>query len=151
MKQVKIILGITLISATFFSTGVAWERFQEEDLKTQIIAKPTGMDEAWGKFYLLTQETASTYGMENMMSGIAEINPGEQIHPPHVHGEEELLLVFEGQGTWSIKGKESVAKAGDMMYSEPWDEHGIVNTGTETLKFFFVKWNSKGVDKVKKP
>src|SRR3546814_6282483 len=36
-------------------------------------------------------------------------------------------------------------KPGDLMYSKPWDSHGVRNTGTETLRFFVVKWNSKGV------
>jgi gentisate 1,2-dioxygenase len=145
MKQFKSILIITLLSATFFSAGVAWERFQMAGLKTQVITKPQAAVENWGKFYLLTSETTETYGTENMMSGMAEIMPGAQIHPPHDHAEEELLFILEGKGTWSIMGKEFEAKAGDLMYSQPWDLHGITNTGTDTLKFFFAKWNSKGV------
>ena len=33
-----------------------------------------------------------------------------------------------------------------MMYAEPWDWHGITNTGDTPLTFFVVKWDNKGVE-----
>jgi len=52
----------------------------------------------------------------------------------------------DGEGTWSIEGKEFKAQKGDMMYAEPWDWHGITNTGDTPLTFFVVKWDNKGVE-----
>jgi mannose-6-phosphate isomerase-like protein (cupin superfamily) len=103
----------------------------------------------WGDFY--AYHSGKTYGTEDMLSGVAEIKPGQEIHPPHVHSEEEFLMVVEGAGIWHLNGKDFPASAGDMLYSRPWEIHGIKNTGTTTLKFVFWKWNSKGVPKLPDP
>jgi len=87
----------------------------------------------WGDLHLYTNE-ASSYGMEKMVTGIANIKPGKEIHPPHKHEEEEFLHIISGTGEW---------KAGDLLYAKPNDLHGIVNTGNETLVFYFIKWNNK--------
>ncbi|MFY0601824.1 MAG: cupin domain-containing protein [Cyclobacteriaceae bacterium] len=149
MKKVHALIIFVTIAGISFSAGISWERSNADDLKTQIF-KSTEMEainENWGNIVLFTDDKVSTYGTENIVSGIAEIKPGQQIHPAHKHTEEEFLFVMEGSGTWSINGEESQATAGDLMYAQPWDLHGITNTGTETMKFFFVKWNNKGVER----
>lgn len=145
MKKINLIILITISGLLSFSAGMLWERNHETDLKTQVLKKSQAenISDSWGNISLFTNENTNTYGTENMVSGIAEIKPGEEIHPPHKHSEEEFLLVIEGSGTWNINGVESEANTGDLMYSQPWDLHGIKNTGVETMKFFFVKWNNK--------
>ena len=87
--------------------------------------------------------TGSSYGVEKTLTGMAVIEPGRQIHPPHVHADEEYLLVTQGQGEWSVKGETFSASAGDMLYAAPWDEHGVKNTGDTPLVFVVFKWHSK--------
>lgn len=97
----------------------------------------------WGVFYPhFTGETPAT---RDMLTGVADIKPGQLIHPPHRHAEEEFLMVISGEGTWSLKGKEFPAAAGDILYAAPWDIHGIENTGAETLRFVVFKYNPQGV------
>lgn len=98
---------------------------------------------AWGDF--TTYFIGETYGTRDMLTGVAVIKPGQQIHPPHQHAEEEYLMITEGKGTWHLNGKEFAAQAGDMLYAAPWDVHGINNNGTTSLKFVVWKWNNKGV------
>jgi mannose-6-phosphate isomerase-like protein (cupin superfamily) len=97
----------------------------------------------WGQ--LVTYFAGDSYAATDSLSAVAVIKPGMEIHPPHVHSEEEYLMVLEGEGTWSVEGRESPARAGDMLYAAPWDEHGISNTGTTPLKFVVFKWNPKPV------
>ena len=52
---------------------------------------------------------------------------------------------MEGSGTWSLGGKESPAKRGDILYTESWVYHGLTNTDSEQLIFVVVRFNSKGV------
>ncbi|MGH7455310.1 MAG: cupin domain-containing protein [bacterium] len=73
------------------------------------------------------------------------IKPGQEIHPPHQHAEEEFLMIIEGQGTWHLNGKTFAAHKGDVLYAAPWDMHGIKNTGKTSLSFVVWKWNNKGV------
>jgi len=134
----------------FFSAWIGWEgKGLVTDLETTVITKEGSikLNEEWGDLFIYTDEaTASTYGTENTLTAIAEIKPGMEIHPPHQHTAEEFMYVLEGNGTWSLNGVESKAKSGDVMYAKPWDMHGISNTGDETLKFFVIKWDNKGVD-----
>ncbi len=100
-------------------------------------------DFEWGSLY--TYDEGETYSAKDGLAAVAVIKPGMEIHPPHQHAEEEYVIVAEGNGTWSLNGKESPAKPGDLQYAAPWDWHGIKNTGTTPLRFFVWKWNGKGV------
>ena len=73
------------------------------------------------------------------------LKPGQQIHPPHQHSDEEFLFVTEGSGRWHLDGKEFPANKGDAIYAAPWVVHGITNTGNSPLTFVVFKWNGKGV------
>jgi|GEM_PF-655971 len=106
--------------------------------------KDAARDDAdWGTFYKYFE--GASWGAENVLSGVAEIKPGRQIHPPHAHTEEEYLMITEGSGVWTINGETFKAKAGDMLYAAPWDVHGLKNTGDKTLTFVFWKWTSSGI------
>jgi mannose-6-phosphate isomerase-like protein (cupin superfamily) len=114
---------------------------QPSAIVSQQQAKRENFD--WGTLY--TYYAGQSYGTKDGLAAVAVIKPGEQIHPPHEHPEEEYLLVLEGEGTWSLKGKETVAHPGDMLYAAPWDIHGVTNTGKTPLKFVVWKWNNNGV------
>ena len=144
--KTKLVYLITILISLF----IGWNgRAVFNDLDTRVMTRADAAvsHEDWGDFIVYTEEaTTTTYGTKNMLTGVAEIKPGEEIHPPHQHSAEEFLFIVEGEGTWSVEGKEFPAKAGDLFYSEPWDWHGITNTGDETLTFFVVKWDNKGVE-----
>lgn len=106
-------------------------------------------DHDWGSLH--TYFEGESYGTRDALAAVAIIKPGQQIHPPHEHAEEEYLMVLEGSGTWHLNGKDRSAKAGDMLYAAPWDLHGIKNTGSQPLKFVVWKWNNKGVELPTKP
>lgn len=95
----------------------------------------------WGK--LISYYQGTSYATKDALTAVAVINPKMEIHPPHKHYEEEYLMVLEGEGTWSVKGKTFAAKAGDILYAKPWDMHGITNTGDKPLKFIVFKWGYK--------
>ena len=64
--------------------------------------------------------------------------------PPHVvlpvgsHETEETYVVVEGSGRMTFANSERDVKKGDFIYLPPWCEHGIENTGTETLVVMIV-------------
>ncbi len=71
-------------------------------------------------------------------SGIQEVSPGgrvrEHAHDPH----EELILVFEGQGTALIEGEAHAMRPGTTLYLAPNWKHTFINQGEDPLKFFWV-------------
>jgi mannose-6-phosphate isomerase-like protein (cupin superfamily) len=95
----------------------------------------------WGN--LITYYQGETVITKDALAAVAIIKPGMEIHPPHVHEEEEYLMILEGSGTWTLHDQDFAAKAGDMLFSKPGDLHGLKNTGTTPLKFAVFKWNSK--------
>jgi mannose-6-phosphate isomerase-like protein (cupin superfamily) len=98
----------------------------------------------WGKFY--TYFEGESFSAKNDLAAVAVIKPGEQIHPPHQHADEEYLMVISGEGTWTLKDQTKPAHAGDVLYAAPWDLHGIANTGKTPLTFVVWKWTSKGME-----
>lgn len=119
--------------------------------RTRIITPEQGDNwaDTWGSF--ITYTSKDTMSTENVIFGEATIKPGEEIHPPHSHIEEEYLLITQGEGLWTIGDKTFPAKTGELMYARSWDYHGIKNTGTEPMKFIIWKWTSKGMPLPKKP
>ena len=83
------------------------------------------------------------------MTGRFIIDPGKSPHAPHVHDDEEMLIVEAGQGEIICDGKTTKVGPGSVMYSTPNVAHGINNTGHEPLTFTFVKWIPRGTSEAK--
>ena len=87
-----------------------------------------------------------TPGSSNFVTGRFVIDPGKTPHKPHVHAEEEVMVIESGTGEIFCDGKTTKVGPGSVMYTTPNAPHGIDNTGDKPLVFYFVKWatNSKG-------
>lgn len=142
-----LLLGLSLA----FMAGAMFAGQPVDPIPSKVIAQQEALKEAveWGTFY--TYHQGETYGTKDVLTGVAVIKPGWEIHPPHQHAEEEYLMVTDGQGTWHLNGEEFEAKVGDMLYAAPWDVHGIKNTGDRPLTFVVWKWNNKGVAELAAP
>lgn len=78
-----------------------------------------------------------------LASGLVTLEPGARPHPPHRHPEEEIMIVGEGTGEFSIDGVATRVKAGDMVFAESNVLHGVLNTGKTRMVFYFIKTQSK--------
>jgi mannose-6-phosphate isomerase-like protein (cupin superfamily) len=134
-----------------FAAGTLFSAQRRDAMSSAIVPQSQAQkqDSDWGSLY--TYYEGESFGTKDGLYAVAVIKPGQQIHPPHEHAEEEYLMVLGGSGTWHLNGKESAAKAGDVLYAKPWDVHGINNSGKEPLRFVVWKWNNKGVAAPKKP
>ncbi len=81
-----------------------------------------------------------TQELSYLIAGSLLLNPGEEPHPPHQHPEEEFLLIGEGTGEILIDGKTMTVQPGSMMFSKGDSLHGVRNTGTVPMRFYFFKW-----------
>jgi quercetin dioxygenase-like cupin family protein len=136
-----------LTAVVAFAAGAAVDHaVQPAPLESCIIRqadiKKNGGD--WGSIRVYTRDTTATVGTDSMLTAELEFLPGKQLQPPHLHPQEEFQYVISGNGTWHLNGQDIPLMAGDLMYAKPGDLHGIANTGTEPLRFFVVKWTSKG-------
>jgi len=90
-----------------------------------------------------------TPGCSSLVTGRFIVDTGKSPHPPHVHQDEEILIVEAGQGEIICDGKTTKVGPGSVMYSTPNVAHGINNTGQEPLTFTFVKWTPRGSGQAK--
>ncbi len=78
-----------------------------------------------------------------LASGFVTLEPGALPHPPHRHPEEEIMIVGEGTGEFSINGVATQVKVGDMVFAESNVLHGVRNTGKTQMTFYFIKMMGK--------
>jgi mannose-6-phosphate isomerase-like protein (cupin superfamily) len=77
------------------------------------------------------------------VTGRFVLDAGKTPHTPHTHAEEEVMVVESGDGEIFCDGKTTKVGPGSVMYTAPDAPHGIVNTGSTPLVFYFIKWAGK--------
>ncbi len=100
--------------------------------KSEEIAHPFGVQHIYYQ--------GSTNDLKVFEGGSLRLCPGMEPHPPHQHPEEEIMVITEGSGEIYVEGDVTHVKAGAMMYTNANDLHGIKNTGSEDLLFYYFKW-----------
>jgi mannose-6-phosphate isomerase-like protein (cupin superfamily) len=81
-----------------------------------------------------------TAQMKSLTAGSLLLKPGQEPHPPHQHPEEEIMVITSGTGEILVGGKNVKVGPGSMMYCEGDKLHGVKNTGSEPMMFYFYKW-----------
>jgi uncharacterized cupin superfamily protein len=70
-----------------------------------------------------------------------EVEPGRRAFPYHLHhGNEEMFVILDGEGTYRFDGREYPIRAG-CVCAAPRGEgsaHQIVNTGSRTLRYLSI-------------
>lgn len=84
-----------------------------------------------------------TPGSRDFVTGRFVIDPGKTPHKPHVHVEEEVMIIESGTGEIFCDGKTTKVGPGSVMYTAPNVSHGIDNTGEKPLTFYFIKWQGR--------
>jgi mannose-6-phosphate isomerase-like protein (cupin superfamily) len=69
-------------------------------------------------------------------AGVTELEP-EGWLGHHRHQPSEIYYLLEGEGILTIDGAEHAVSAGTAVYIPGDSEHGIRNTGTGRLRFFY--------------
>ncbi|WP_446742602.1 cupin domain-containing protein [Silvibacterium acidisoli] len=80
-----------------------------------------------------------TKQLKAVATGMVTLQPGAQPHPPHRHLEEEFVIIASGTGECVVDGVVSQVQAGDVMYAEANVLHGVKNTGSAVMVFYFTK------------
>ena len=87
-----------------------------------------------------------THQLATMCTGMCVLEPGATPHPPHRHAEEEFMIVAVGTGVIEVDGKATPVGPGAIMYCGAHVSHGITNTGTTPMTFYWSKWIAKGFE-----
>jgi len=76
-------------------------------------------------------------GCGDFTAGVASLEPGGWLGL-HRHDPPELYYLVGGEGTVVVDGEEHEVTAGTAVSVPGGSEHGIRNTGTVPLRFFYV-------------
>ena len=76
----------------------------------------------------------------SLVTGRFVIDPGKSPHPPHIHPDEEILIVESGHGSIFVDGKTTKVGPGSVMISAPNVPHNITSDGPEPVVFYFMNW-----------
>jgi mannose-6-phosphate isomerase-like protein (cupin superfamily) len=63
-----------------------------------------------------------------------DVEPGSE-QPAHSHGPQQVYVITRGSGRMKVGEDERDVALGSMIFIPSNTEHGIVNTGTETLTY----------------
>jgi mannose-6-phosphate isomerase-like protein (cupin superfamily) len=140
--------GLTLVLAAGWSfREVAFARERAEQVKSGTINLDQLQMNAFGDkgepvgkngVYFAGDTPAST----KFVTGRFMLQPGKSPHAPHTHAEEEVMIIESGTGEIFCDGKTTKIGPGSVMYTTPNVSHGITNTGSEPIVFYYVKWES---------
>lgn len=68
------------------------------------------------------------------------LNAGQVSHAPHVHRQEEIILLRKGEVQMQIGDKFYPASAGDLVFLSSGVLHALKNTGAGTCQYFALQW-----------
>jgi quercetin dioxygenase-like cupin family protein len=89
-----------------------------------------------------------TATLDEIECHITTLKAGAGSHPPHVHANEEVLIVREGNVEAFYKGAWHPAGPGSVIFLTGTDPHGIRNAGTTTATYHVLAWRSPGTKPV---
>lgn len=99
-----------------------------------------GWDEtAFGSVRWWTLLSADQTPTNTMTCGITEIGPRQATTPMiHKHTQAEIYHILSGEGVVTIDGREYPVSQGATVFIPGSLAHGVANTGSEPLRFFYV-------------
>ena len=71
---------------------------------------------------------------QNMSVVMFYVPPHVELGPGTSHYPEECYAILRGKGIMTLAGEEVEVESGMFIHLPPWCEHGIKNTGDETME-----------------
>ena len=75
----------------------------------------------------------------NLECHVTTLKAGEAPHAPHHHGDEEVVLVKDGQLDVTIKGRTQPAGPGSIVFISSNDEHGWKNNSAAPATYYVLR------------
>ena len=100
--------------------------FKWEDLKV----KPTAVGER------RDVADSPTPTFETFECHVSTLNPGKDSHPPHIHPQEELIILQEGTLDVLVNGSIQQAGPGSLLFFASNNPHALHNPGSKPATYF---------------
>lgn len=114
-------------------------RLEREKLDQAFISRihSTDANQPWKPYYLLRGETAH---LDSFSAHFSVLQPGHCPHPPHLHIEEELLIVIDGNAQVVDEMVGHALTMGDFVYYPAYQRHTIKNDSDRSITYLMFKW-----------
>ncbi|MDW5610903.1 MULTISPECIES: cupin domain-containing protein [Mycolicibacterium] len=96
----------------------------------------TSWNDHRGRLTFRTIFSADSTATECFVTGVAELAE-EGYLALHRHEQAETYFVLSGTGVVTLDGVEYLVRPGSNVFIPGSHEHGIANTGPQTLRFFY--------------
>lgn len=70
---------------------------------------------------------------------LSAVRPGQRMHEPHRHAEDEFMFVLEGTGEFALDDDRRVVGPLTSLYCPSWHLHGLRNCGDTVLKYLVLR------------
>ena len=109
------------------STVFHWDRLE---------VKPSGVGERRD----VTRNPTKT--LTELECHISTLNPGLPSHPPHVHPQEELIIIKEGSLDVHINGVDHRVGPGSLFFFASYDSHAVRNVGKVPATYYVFNFST---------
>jgi quercetin dioxygenase-like cupin family protein len=86
---------------------------------------------------------AATHTLHELEMHITTLLEGEKSHDPHVHPDEEIIVVLQGEVEETINGTPYRLGPGSVIFLSSMDPHGIRNVGKGACEYYAIRWTVK--------
>lgn len=69
---------------------------------------------------------------------VSEVAPGQRSHPPHRHPGVEAFYMLAGEATLELDDERATLRAGEVAVFDAQRLHGLVNSGTEPMRYIVI-------------
>jgi quercetin dioxygenase-like cupin family protein len=90
-------------------------------------------DKGW-KFWFVPSSLS-----KGLVFKMTEVSANSANHPPHVHPEEEIIFVFEGEVEFTLSGESKTVGPNSSLYCPPGIPHGVRNVGDTPIRYAIIK------------
>ncbi|MEX5258487.1 cupin domain-containing protein [Kocuria arenosa] len=95
-----------------------------------------GWDDDRGRLTWRPLLSADSTPTDRLVTGVAELEEGSFL-ALHRHEQTETYYVISEEGVVTLEGTEHPVRPGSSVFIPGSSEHGIRNTGTAVLRFFY--------------
>jgi quercetin dioxygenase-like cupin family protein len=79
---------------------------------------------------------------------VVEVEPGDEVSAHYHLRQKEYIYALEGSCKFKVNEKELRVKPGDLVITEPYNNHVVTNDGESKCSFLVVKYGGKQDDTV---
>jgi quercetin dioxygenase-like cupin family protein len=87
----------------------------------------------------------ATATLDELECHVTTLKAGAKSHPPHVHPNEEVLIIREGNVEVFYQNAWHPAGPGSVIFLTGTDPHGLRNAGTTAATYHVLAWESPGM------